>query len=140
MLRVNYNCMLLSKTYVCNHISQANKNIHVLHQYLHTYINHSPHHSPAIRLSRAVLLSMSRALEVDDLRWSLKDLCSSSNLMERDMPISIHRNLSTSVSYLVSTPVPAPASVPCQSHPFPLLLFFFFLSCTISLFKSSITI
>lgn len=112
--------------YAITYITQSNKHVHVLHQYLHTYISHCPHHSPAIRLSRAVLLSMSRALEVDDLRWSLKDLCSSSNLMERDMPISIHRNLSTSVSYLVSTPVPAPTSVPCQSHPFPLLLFSFF--------------
>lgn len=88
--------------------TQANKHVHVLFIYLHTL--DVIRYSPADRLSRADLLSISRAFEVEDLMWSLKDLCSSSSLMERDMLTHIqHRpdqNYVSPESHLVSTPVP----------------------------------
>lgn len=53
---------------------------------------------PASRPSLAGLLSISRALEVEDLMWSLKDLWSSSSLIERDItyvsPLLTHLFLS----------------------------------------------
>lgn len=90
-------CMLWNKTYAHNYMQNTGKQTCTRSAEIptvHTYtccISHSLRHSPASRLSPAVLLSMSRALEVEDLMWSLKDFCSSNSLIERDMPISIHR-------------------------------------------------
>lgn len=107
-------------------------------------VGHCLRHSPAGRLSRADLLSRSRALEVEDLMWSLKDLCSSSSLMERDMPISIHR---IPPIYVRLLPCPAPASdrvdycafAPRQSRLFSLLLFFSLKNIYVQAFDHNLT-
>lgn len=95
--KIQLYCMFGNKTYAHNYIQNTGKQMCTCGAQIptvHTYtccISHSLRHSPASRLSPAVLLSMSRALEVEDLMWSLKDLCNSNSLIERDMPISIHR-------------------------------------------------
>lgn len=76
---------------------------------------------PASRLSRAGLLSISRALLVDDLMWSLKDLCSSSSLIDRDISTSIRPKLTYAT--LLPTPVPDEIDFPRQIHFAPLLHF-----------------
>lgn len=129
--------------YKVTYKTQANKTYRDLHMYS-CCVSHCLQHSPASRLSRAVLLIKSMALDVEDLMWSLKDRCSSSSLMERDIPISIHQNVATSNFYLVPSPVPVLAQiyyctlVSCQSCTFPLLLLF--LPWMIGMFKDFIFI